>query len=88
MTKGICIFCTASEGGLHEFITLDAGIKHMATDLQETAVVARVAAGDVVTIDGIYHLNCRTVFRNRHHSIMRTRKNADGGQMEGKKIEP
>ncbi|KAJ1166414.1 hypothetical protein NDU88_006818 [Pleurodeles waltl] len=36
-TKKICIFCTASEGDLHEVMTLDAdkNIRHMATDLQE-----------------------------------------------------
>ncbi|KAJ1170864.1 hypothetical protein NDU88_002735 [Pleurodeles waltl] len=60
---------------------------HMATDLQDTVFVARIVAGDVVAIDVMYYLNCFSVFQTAHQSFMKKNKNADGGQMEEKKIE-
>ncbi|KAJ1152477.1 hypothetical protein NDU88_005252 [Pleurodeles waltl] len=59
----------------------------MATDLQDTAVVARIASGDVVAIGGMYHLNFLTIFWNRHQSLMRKRKTTEVGEIKGKKIE-
>jgi hypothetical protein len=89
VTKNVCIFCSGTEGDLHEFRTLgaDKNIRQMATDLQDTAVLAKIAAGDVVAVDGMYHLNCLTEFRNRHRSFLRKRKSTDGSPTKEKKIE-
>lgn len=88
-TNKLCIFCTKSEGSLHEFMTLEAdkNVRNMAADLQDTAVLARIAGGDVVAIDGMYHLSCLTEFRNRHRSLVRKRKKVDGGKVDEKKID-
>jgi len=87
-TKNICLFCTGSDGDLHECMTLEAdkNIREMATDLQDTAILARIAGGDIVAIDGMYHLNCLTEFRNRHRSFKRRIRNVDESKMEEKKI--
>lgn len=92
MTKNSCIFCSKSDSQLHEFMTMDAdqNIRRMVTDLQDTAVLSRIAAGDVVAVDGMYHLNYLTEFRNRHHTFLRAerkRNDSDGSQTEKKKIE-
>ena len=46
-------------------------VKRMATDLEDTEFLARISYGDLVAIDGMYHLQCLTVYRNRHRSFMR-----------------
>uniref|UniRef100_UPI00358F8763 uncharacterized protein isoform X1 n=1 Tax=Myxine glutinosa TaxID=7769 RepID=UPI00358F8763 len=92
VTKNNCMFCSKSDGQLHEFMTMgaDQNIRRMATDLQDTAVLSRIAAGDVIAVDGMYHLNCLTEFRNRHRTFLRVQrkqKDSDGSQMEKKKKE-
>ena len=70
LPKSSCIFCGKEDGHLHEFRTLDAdaNIRRMATDLQDTALLAKISGGDLIAIEAKYHLTCLTELRNRHRS--------------------
>ena len=70
--KSTCIFCGKS-GDLHEFRTLGAEsrVKSMATDLQDTTLLAKLEGEDLIALDVKYHLACLTQLRNRHRSLMR-----------------
>ena len=71
--KNTCIFCGDESGVLHEFRTLDADyrIRSMATDLQDTALLAKLEGGDLIALDAKYHLACLTQLRNRYRSLLR-----------------
>ena len=43
----------------------------MATDLQDTALLAKIEGGHLIALDAKYHLACLTQLRNRHRSLMR-----------------
>lgn len=62
LPKSSCIFCCKEDGHLHEFRTLDAdaNIRRMATDLQDTALLAKISGGDLIAIEAKYHLTCLT----------------------------
>ena len=62
MDKMACLFCQQEDGNLHEFRTLEAGksIRQMATELQDTELMARMEGGDVVALEAKYHLECLT----------------------------
>ena len=70
-----CIFCTKDDaaGQLHEFRTFDAddNIRRMATDLQDTELLAKISGGDLTAIEAKYHLPCLTTLRNKHRSYLR-----------------
>ena len=70
LPKSSCIFCGKEDGHLHEFRTLDAdaNIRRMATDLQDTALLAKISGGDLIAIEAKYHLTLLTELRNRHRS--------------------
>ena len=40
----------------------------MATDLQDTALLAKISGGDRIAIEAKYHLSCLIELRNRHRS--------------------
>ena len=73
MIKMACLFCQQYGGGLqlHEFKTLEADktLRQMATDLQETELMARIEGGDLVALEAKYHLECLTALHNRHRSF-------------------
>ena len=71
--KNVCIFCGDESGLLHEFRTLevDSRVRSMATDLQDTALLAKIEGGDLIALDAKYHLACLTQLRNWHRSLMR-----------------
>lgn len=47
---------------------LDHEIRKMATDLQDTLLLARISGGD---LEGKYHYKCLSDYKNRHRSHMR-----------------
>ena len=63
--KNVCIFCGDESGLLHEFRTLEADsrVRSMATDLQDTALLAKIEGGDLIALDEKYHLACLTQLR-------------------------
>lgn len=72
----ICIFCAKADGHLHDFMTLhaDDNIRCMATDLQDTALLARIAGGDLKAIEAEYHFPCLSELRYHHCSLSRQQR--------------
>eukprot|EP00745_Piridium_sociabile_P034544 TRINITY_DN59427_c0_g1_i1.p2 TRINITY_DN59427_c0_g1~~TRINITY_DN59427_c0_g1_i1.p2 ORF type:complete len:251 (+),score=43.78 TRINITY_DN59427_c0_g1_i1:43-753(+) len=68
---------------------VDAGehVKQLATDLQDTVMLTRLATGDVVSEEASYHATCQRQYRNRHRSYMRKMKRDNDSQSEEHKIE-
>ena len=68
-----CIFCLQVSGKLHQCSTmgLDQELRKMATDLQDTSLLARFSGGDLVAIEGKYHYKCLSDYKNRHRSHVR-----------------
>ena len=54
--KNVCIFCGDESGLLHEFRTLEADsrVRSMATDLQDTALLAKIEGGDLIALSAAY----------------------------------
>ena len=59
VSKEVCLFYGQS-GNLHEVMTLevDEKVRQMATDLQDSALLKRLAGGDVIAIEAKYHKKC------------------------------
>ena len=83
-----CLFCDQEDGQLHEFITLgtDESIRQMATELQETELMARMEGSDLIVLEAKYHLHCLTVLRNRHRSLLRKEEQEGGAPSEEEKM--
>ena len=60
----VCIFCDKtsdhSKDTLHKASTfeLDFKVRKCATDLQDTKLLAKLAGGDLIAIDALYHTKC------------------------------
>jgi len=67
-----CIFCSVASGKLHNCttLTLDHDLRQMATDLQDTRLLARISGGDLVAIEAKYHFNCLSAYKSKS-SMMR-----------------
>ncbi len=72
-----CIFCSEVSGTLHNCATmrLDHDIRKMATELQDSLLLARISGGDLITIEAKYHLNCLSTFKNKYRSAQRSQNN-------------
>ncbi len=81
-----CLFCHQDNGHLHEFRTLgvDESIRHMASELQETELMARMEGGDLIALEAKYHMKCLTALRNRHRSLVRKHEKEEGVSFEKK----
>ena len=79
--KMACLFCQQQDGCLHEFRTLEADetIRLMATELQDTELMARIEGGDLVALEAKYHLQCLTALRNCYRSLTRQHDKDSGG---------
>ncbi|XP_046544723.1 uncharacterized protein LOC124254923 [Haliotis rubra] len=43
----------------------------MATDIQDTDLLSRIAGGDLVAIEAMYHNACLRIYKNRHRALIR-----------------
>ena len=69
-----CLFCTTSEGHLNHCSTMniDAKIKAMARELQDSAILSKLEGGsDVIALEIKYHLSCYVAYGNKYRSFMR-----------------
>lgn len=87
--KNTCLFCEERSGFLHEFLTMDAdtNVRNIATDLQDTALLAKIEGGDLHALEAKYHMACLTKLRNSHRSLKREKQDISSCNMEEKKIE-
>ena len=63
-----CFFCDETTGDFHkaETISLDNRVRHIATELRDTKLFAKLSVGDMIAIDAVYHFKCLTSFYNKH----------------------
>ncbi|KAG1687699.1 hypothetical protein GQR58_008284 [Nymphon striatum] len=66
-----CIFCLTVSGKMHKCLTmnLDHELRRWATELNDTALLARISGGDLVAIEAKYHYDCLSLYKNRHRSV-------------------
>jgi len=73
-TEPTCLFCDQPAGfeGLHEAATkqLDKNVRKCARDLEDTALLAKLAAGDMIAIEAKYHNRCLCALYNRARKAM------------------
>ena len=77
VSQPACFFCDDVTGELHKAAThnLDCRVRSSAEQLGDSKILAKLAAGDMVAIDAVYHLNCLNSFYNK--SRTRKRKSTD-----------
>ena len=68
-TEPTCFFCNepAGSAGLHKASTynIDANVRRCALEVEDTALLAKLAAGDMIAIEAMYHHNCLCSLYNR-----------------------
>jgi len=68
-TEPVCFFCDepAGSAGLHEAATkqIDKKVWKHALELEDTALLAKLAAGDMIAIEAKYHKNCLSTLYNK-----------------------
>ncbi len=72
-----CFFCDALvDYDFHKAATkqLDANVRKMATELNDTHLLVKLASGDMVAADAVYHKQCLTALFTRHRSSARGKK--------------
>jgi len=77
----VCFFCdNMVEQDYHKVATknLDTNIRTMATELNDTLLLAKLSSGDMIAMDAIYHKHCLTSFYTRYRSSMRQKKAITG----------
>ena len=85
-SKNICMFCQEGHDTLHECSSLLAGnkLKIMATEMQDTELLSKVACYDVVASETKYHLDCLTKYRNKYRTFQ---CHQDSNQLERKHVQ-
>ena len=63
---------------------LDHNLKKMATELQDSVLLARISGGDLIAIEAKYHYNCLSGYKNRYRSVQQA--NYDSGISKEEKV--
>ena len=69
-----CFFCNKTVGKLHkvETLELDSKVRHMAIEMMETDIVAKLTGGDMAATDSVYHSKCLVSFKNRYRAFSKS----------------
>ena len=59
----------------------------MATDFEDTSLLAKSEGGDLIALEAKYHLSCLVRLRNHHGSYLRESLNASSKSHEERKME-
>ena len=59
---------------------LDQDIRRMATELQNSLLLARIRSGDLVATETKYHFNCLSAFKNKYRSTQRAQTSSSNSQ--------
>ncbi len=54
---------------------LDHDLRRMATELQDSSLLARISGGDLIAIEAKYHFNCLSTFKNKYSAVQRAQHN-------------
>ena len=78
-TELTCFFCNepAGSASLHTY-NIDANVRRCAVEVEDTALLAKLAAGDMIVIDAMYHHNCLFSLYNRAIARQAAPKDDDG----------
>ena len=70
-----CFFCDKDSGNLHQVATfsIDTRVRKCALELQDTILLAKLSAGDLISQEAVYHSSClgslyNKAIRNRTES--------------------
>ena len=65
--KNRCLFCNEYSGDLHEVTTfrLDSRVRQCALQLQDTVLLAKLSAGDLISQESVYHGKCLVALYNK-----------------------
>lgn len=83
--KHTCLFCgNSGPNKLHEYATksADHNLKVMATEMQDSNILAKILCGDLIANELKYHLECLTKYRNDYRSYRRQNSPTKIGQRE------
>ena len=61
---------------------LDQDIRRMATELQDSLLLARISNGDLAATEAKYHFNCLSPIKNKYQSTQRAQKSSSNSQEE------
>ena len=56
---------------------LDSDLRQMATELQDTMLLARISGGDLVAIEAKYHYNCLSAYKSRYRSVQQAKSDSN-----------
>ncbi len=83
ITKNQCFFCGEKAGseGLHNACTydIDEKVRNCALEVEDTALLAKLVPGDMISLEAKYHHRCLTSLYNRARTskIAATKKDSD-----------
>lgn len=65
--KSCCFFCDDASGTLHQASTfnMDARVRKCALQLEDSVLLAKLSAGDLISQEAVYHLNCLVALYNK-----------------------
>jgi len=63
-------------------LTLDQKIRKIATELKDTQILAKLAAGDMTATDAVYHNNCLSSFYNKYRRYVRKNTSNSASDIE------
>ena len=57
-------------------MNLDTELRRMATELQDTALLARICGDDLIAIEAKYHYNCLSKHKNRYRNAQEAKQDS------------
>ena len=62
-----CFFCDDASGTLHQASTfsMDAKVRQCALQLEDSVLIAKLSAGDLISQEAVYHSKCLVALHNR-----------------------
>ena len=72
--QNICIFCDEQGNDLHQVLTLevDRDVNEMALQMQDSQLIAKLAAGDMVAIEAKYHSRCMLAYKRKYTAYVKS----------------
>ena len=80
-SPGQCFFCIKANGMLHQVTTFEMGekVQQYALDIQDTVLLAKLSAGDLISQEALYHLKCyRDLFHKARDELDDTESENNG----------
>ena len=71
--QNVCIFCD-EQNNLHQVLTLEVGrdVNEMAVQMQDSQMIAKLAALDMVVIEAKYHSRCMLAYKRKNRAYVKS----------------